>query len=460
MMKRALDIALAAPGLLVTLPLLAIISVLIKFDSHGPVIFSQVRVGRGLLPFRIYKFRTMVEDTLGRGAPLTVGQDVRVTRVGRILRKFKLDELPQLVNVLVGDMSLVGPRPEVPRYVEPLRSEFSEVLVVRPGLTDLASLKFIDEAAILSCYSCPEEEYRNKVLPEKLRLAKLYVRHMSFRLDLAILVQTLLRIINVSTVVCELPELEATPRPRLVSLWPRLSSLMIKWRRPMILLLDVALIVSANYLAFALRFDGNIPLEEIGRFQQTVLWLVGIRGVAFIVFRLNEGLRRYTSIWDLQNILTGVLTSTIVFYGWVCWAMEINDYPRSVFVIDSILLIGLLAAVRLPARIIREKAIYRKKKKVLVIGAGDSGERVVREMKTHPEFHCQPIGFVDSKASLLNTRIHGVRVLGTLGDLAKLVEEYKPEEVVVAVSDAAPSFLGKLSNNWSLTTSRLRRCQA
>ena len=444
MMKRAFDIAAAVLGLLVTLPLLVIISVLIKLDSRGPVIFSQVRVGRGLLPFKMYKFRTMVEDALCRGVPLTVGQDVRVTRVGRILRRFKLDEFPQLVNVLVGDMSLVGPRPEVPRYVEPLRSEFSEVLVVRPGLTDLASLKYIDEAALLSCFSNPEEEYRSKVLPEKLRLAKLYVRHMSLRLDLAILVQTLLRIINVSVVVCELPELKVTPRPRFVSLWPRLSSLMIKWRRPMIVLLDVALIISANYLAFALRFDGDLPLEEIGRFQQTVLWLVGIRGVTFTVFGLNRDLWRYTSIWDLQNILSGVLTSTIVFYGLVYWAMEISDYPRSIFVIDSILLVGFLAGVRLPARIIRENVIYRKKKKVLVIGAGDSGERVVREMKTRPEFHRQPIGFVDGNVSLLNHRIHGVRVLGTLGDLPKLVKEYKPEEVVVAVPDAAPSFLREI----------------
>ncbi|HKO30484.1 MAG TPA: sugar transferase, partial [Nitrospiraceae bacterium] len=441
MMKRALDVSGAALGLLVLSPLLAIISVLIKLDSHGPVIFRQVRVGRGLLPFRIYKFRTMIEYSQRGGPALTVGQDVRVTRVGRILRKFKLDELPQLVNVLVGDMSLVGPRPEVPRYVEPLRSEFSEILVVRPGLTDLASLKYIDEAAILACFSNPEEEYRNNVLPEKLRLAKLYVSNLSFRLDLAILVQTLLRILHVPVVVCELPELKVTPGSRLVSPWDGLSSLIMKWRRPLIVLLDVALIVFANYLAFLLRFDGNIPSEQIGKFEQTVLWLVGIRGVAFAIFGLNEGLRRYTSIWDLQNILSGILTSTIVFYGWVYWALEINGYPRSIFVIDSILLVGFLAGVRLPARIIREKAIFRKKKKVLVVGAGDAGERVVREMKTRPEFHCQPIGFVDGKVALLNHRIHGVRVLGTFADLPKLVEEYKPEEVVIAVTDAGPSFL-------------------
>ena len=250
--------------------------------------------------------------------------------------------------------------------------------------------------------------------------------------------------LTLSVVVCELPELKATPQPPSVSPWVLVSSLIIKWRRPIIVALDVAMIILANYLAFVLRFDGNIPSEEIGSFQQTVLWLVGIRGVAFAVFGLHEGRRRYTSIWDLQNIVGGVLTSTIMFYGWVYLVLGINDYPRTVFVIDGVLLVGFLAGVRLPSRIFREAVIYRKKKKVLVVGAGNSGERVVREMKTRPEYHRQPIGFVDDQLALFNQRIHGVRVLGTLGDLPELVEKHKPEEVVIAVPDATPAFLRDL----------------
>ncbi len=444
MMKRAIDISAAILGLLLTWPLLALICVLIKLDSQGPVIFKQVRVGRGLRPFSIYKFRTMVQEASCQTSPLTVGQDARVTKVGGILRKFKLDELPQLLNVLVGDMSVVGPRPEVPRYVEPLRSEFSEVLVVRPGLTDLASLKYIDEAAVLARFSNPEEEYRNRVLPEKLRLAKLYVRHMSLRLDLAIVIQTFLKIINLPLVVCELPELDVTSQSRVISPWARAWSLIIKWRRPFIVALDAVLIIAANYFAFALRFDGNVPPEEMVVFRDTVFWLVLIRVAAFSVFGINKGLWRYTSIWDLQNIVSGVLTSTIVFYGLVYWAMEFNNYPRSIFVIDSILLVGFLVGVRLPSRILRAKVIFRKKKKVLVVGAGDSGERVVREMKTRPEYRCKPIGFVDDNLSLIYQRIHGVKVLGTLSDLPKLVEAHKPEEVVVAVPNATPAFLRNL----------------
>ena len=443
-MKRIFDICMAVLGLVVTAPLLAIISVLIKLDSQGPVIFRQVRVGQGFRPFAIQKFRTMAVEAPGTCLPLTVGQDPRITRIGRILRKFKLDELPQLLNVLVGDMSFVGPRPEVPRYVERLRSEFSEVLTVRPGITDLASLRYIDEAALLAYSSNPEEEYQLKVLPEKLRLAKLYIRHMSLRLDLAIVIQTVLHIARLPIVVFALPELKAAVDSPLVSPWTTLSSFIVRWRKPIIVVLDTALIILANYFAFGLRYDGSIPESEIHTFEQTVLALVAIRGVAFALFGLNEGLWRYTSIWDLQNIIGGVLTSTIVFYGWVHWVMEIYSYPRSIFAIDAILLIGFLTGVRLPSRILRDKPIFQKKRKVLIVGAGDSGERVVREMKTRTVFNCQPIGFVDDNVGLLNQRIHGVRVLGTVQDLPRLVEGLKPEVVVVAVPNAVPEFLRDL----------------
>ncbi|MDH5499403.1 MAG: sugar transferase, partial [Nitrospira sp.] len=292
-MKRSFDVCMAAVGLGLTAPLLAIIAILIKLDSKGPVIFRQVRVGQGFRPFTILKFRTMAVDAPGTYVPLTVGQDPRITRVGRILRKLKLDELPQLVNVLVGDMSFVGPRPEVPRYVERLRAQFSEVLTVRPGITDLASLRYIDEATLLSRSLNPEEDYQIKVLPEKLRLAKLYIRHMSLWLDFAIIVQTLLHIGRIPFVAFTLPELKAAVEPPLTSLWTNLWPFIMKWRKPIIIVLDLALIILANYFAFTLRYDGNIPEGELHTFEQTVLALVAIRGVAFALFGLNEGLWRY-----------------------------------------------------------------------------------------------------------------------------------------------------------------------
>lgn len=443
-MKRTCDICLATLGLIITSPLLALIALLIKLDSSGPVIFRQIRVGQGFRPFAIRKFRTMVANDSVGGPLVTVGRDCRITRVGHILRGLKLDELPQLWNVLLGDMSLVGPRPEVPRYVECARAEFAEVLTVRPGITDLASLKYIDEAAILAASANPEEEYQHKVLPEKLRLAKLYIRHMSLRLDFAIILQTVLRIAKLPLVVLTLPELKAAVEVSVDSPWSGLSAFIIKWRRPIIVVIDVGLIILANYLAFFLRYDGNIPQSERYVFEQTVLGLVAVRGVAFALYGLNEGLWRYTSLWDLQNILKGVLASTVAFVGWVYWVMGIYSYPRSIFAIDAILVVGFLAGVRLSSRVLRDKVVFQKRRRVLVIGAGDSGERVVREMKTRSIFNCQPIGLVDDNGLLLNQRIHGVRVLGAMQDIPKLMETLKPEVVVVAVPNPTPEFLRDL----------------
>jgi FlaA1/EpsC-like NDP-sugar epimerase/lipopolysaccharide/colanic/teichoic acid biosynthesis glycosyltransferase len=443
-MKRAVDICLASLGLIILSPLLAIIALLIKLDSPGPVIFRQIRVGQGFRLFAIRKFRTMVANDLADGPLLTIGRDCRITRVGHALRGLKLDELPQLWNVLLGDMSLVGPRPEVPRYVERARSEFAEVLTARPGITDLASLKYFDEATILATSSNPEEEYQSKVLPEKLRLAKLYVRHMSLRLDFAIIIQTLLHIAQLPLVVLTIPELKAVAEVSVASPWASLSSFITKWRRPIIVVVDVGLIVLANYLAFFLRYDGNIPQSEHNVFEQTVLGLVAVRGIAFALYGLNEGLWRYTSLWDLQNILKGVLVSTVAFVGWVYWVMGISGYPRSIFVIDAILIIGFLAGMRLSSRVLRDKVVFQKRRRVLVVGAGDSGERVVREMKTRSVFNCHPIGLVDDNSLLLNQRIHGVRVLGAMRDIPKLMESLKPEVVVVAVPNPTPEFLRDL----------------
>jgi len=188
-MKRLLDIAAASAGLLVLAPLFGIVALSIKLDSPGPVFFSQQRIGRGFRPFWILKFRTMKHSEKA-GAPITAVHDPRITRVGRFLRRSKIDELPQLVNVLKGDMSLVGPRPEVPCYVEAFHGDYQEILAVRPGLTDLASLKYRDESALLARSSDPEREYLEQVLPDKIRLAKETIRRSSLAFDLGLMAKT------------------------------------------------------------------------------------------------------------------------------------------------------------------------------------------------------------------------------------------------------------------------------
>ena len=193
-MKRVFDLVVAFLGLSLLFPLLLLVAFLIKLDSPGPILFRQERMGKGFRPFLIYKFRTMVYDALHRGRPITVGADPRITRVGRILRKTKLDELPQLLNVLKGDMSFVGPRPEVRQYVELFRQDYEEILQIRPGITDLASLTYRHEAEILGRAEHPEEEYVQRILPDKIRLAKAYLRRSSLFFDVTLLGKTLLRL--------------------------------------------------------------------------------------------------------------------------------------------------------------------------------------------------------------------------------------------------------------------------
>jgi lipopolysaccharide/colanic/teichoic acid biosynthesis glycosyltransferase len=193
--RRVLDVAVSAAGLLVLAPLLALIALLVKATSAGPVLFVQERVGRGCVPFRLLKFRTMVADAPARGPAITVGVDPRVTRVGAFLRRTKLDELPQLVNVLRGDMSLVGPRPEVPAYVGLYGEAERRIFAVRPGITDPSSLLYRDESAVLATYPDPERAYREVVLPHKIAVSLAYADSRTVLTDLGLLVRTALRLV-------------------------------------------------------------------------------------------------------------------------------------------------------------------------------------------------------------------------------------------------------------------------
>jgi len=191
MLKRAFDLVVSGSTLVLIAPILIAIGLAIKLDSQGPAFFRQERVGRFGRTFRIHKFRSMAVDAPARGPQLTVGNDARVTRVGGFLRRYKLDELPQLIDVFFGNMSIVGPRPEVPRYVA-LYSPEDRILVlsVRPGITDLASIEFKDENEILGAAPDPEAAYRTDVLPRKLAYYRAYVRERTFCGDIAIILAT------------------------------------------------------------------------------------------------------------------------------------------------------------------------------------------------------------------------------------------------------------------------------
>lgn len=194
MIKRLTDIIFSLVGLIILLPVFFIIIILILADSVGPVFYRQLRIGMGGSEFILYKFRTMYKDADKRGL-LTVGmRDPRVTRIGYFLRKYKLDELPQLYNVLIGDMSIVGPRPEVPKYVAKYNEKQLKVVTVRPGLTDYASIEFSNENEILAKSSNPEETYINEIMPAKLKLSMKYIDEMGPITDLKIIFKTIWKI--------------------------------------------------------------------------------------------------------------------------------------------------------------------------------------------------------------------------------------------------------------------------
>ena len=194
--KRAMDIVLSACALAVLWPLLLLIALAIWIDDPGPVFYRQVRVGRNGKTFRIFKFRSMVMDADKKGLAITVGRDSRITRVGAVLRKTKLDELAQLLNVLLGQMSFVGPRPEVPKYVELYTPYQRQVLLVRPGITDYASIAYRNENDLLAGAPNPEAMYIEQIMPDKIELNMKYLREISPLADIRLILKTIVAVIK------------------------------------------------------------------------------------------------------------------------------------------------------------------------------------------------------------------------------------------------------------------------
>ena len=195
MLKRIFDITLSLFGLIILLPFMLIIAILIKFDSKGTIFFKQIRITKGGKEFKIFKYRTMKVGS-DKYSQITVGKDERITKIGSFLRKYKLDEIPQLINVLIGDMSLVGPRPEVPKYVALYTDEQKEILKVRAGITDYASIEFSNENDLLALEKDSEKAYIEKIMPKKIELKKKYLSEISMLTDIRIILLTIKKILK------------------------------------------------------------------------------------------------------------------------------------------------------------------------------------------------------------------------------------------------------------------------
>jgi lipopolysaccharide/colanic/teichoic acid biosynthesis glycosyltransferase len=195
-MKRLFDIVMSLIGLIILLPFFVLISIWILLDSRGGIFYRQVRVGKNGIDFRLWKFRSMRPDSDQKGLLTVGGRDPRITRSGYFIRKYKLDELPQLINVLTGDMSFVGPRPEVRKYVDLYNAEQRKVLDVRPGITDLASLEYFEENELLAKSSDPEKTYIEEIMPAKLKLNLQYIGKANLGTDIGMIFRTVGRIFS------------------------------------------------------------------------------------------------------------------------------------------------------------------------------------------------------------------------------------------------------------------------
>ena len=223
---------------------------------------------------------------------------------------------------------------------------------------------------------------------------------------------------------------ERTNRPR---------DLVLRFRRLFSLVVQVGLVVLANRSAFALRFDAATPPWALDVFWQTLPWLVAIRALTFVPFKLYEGLWRYSSLYDLQALVGGVLTSSLLFVAYIHSGFGPASYPRSVYIIDAIVLTVLLGGLRMARRYWGEFSLVRPGRRVVIFGAGDAGELIVRDMKNNAWYGMQPVGFVDDDLAKVGRRIHGVPVLGTSKDIARILKRTRPAEVLIAIPKADPA---------------------
>lgn len=463
-MKRLFDVVLAAIAVVVTLPVVAFAMLLVwLWDRRNPLYIS-LRVRNPRSTFPMYKLRTMVPGADLQGGASTAGNDRRLTAVGKLLRATKVDELPQLWNVLLGDMSLVGPRAQVVKGAVLYTAEENRLFNVRPGITDFASIVFADEGEILAAHGDPDDAYDRLIRPWKSRLGLAYVDHRRLWVDVALVgltivaigakplarrgVQWVLRRIGVNaTLVLVSGRTEvlrpAPPPGNLVAAangpyLPLALSERIEWlqgldqlRRAPIVALHLLLVTVSGLAAWWLKYDRRLGPAEFTLMVESLPWLIATRGLVFIPFRLYQGLWRYTGLYDLQALLGGIVVSSLAFY--VVARLQFDGYPGSVMVIDAMLLTFLLGGIRMGRRMYSEFGTWAPgTKDVLIYGAGTVGEGLARAMRANRAGGYRPIGFIDDNPAKVGLRIHSVPVLGGKAHLTSILAKSGAVEVIVA----------------------------
>jgi lipopolysaccharide/colanic/teichoic acid biosynthesis glycosyltransferase len=421
MLIRLIDIAVSLIGLVFLGLIYPLLALLIKLDSRGPVFYKCKRVGRNSEIFDMYKFRTMYETPRALGPSVSPEGDPRVTTVGRVLRRLKLNEFPQFINVFLGEMTLVGPRPEAPDLAALYPKSAQKIFSVKPGLIGPNQILGRNEEEMYPPGVDPQKYYIEEILPQKLPLDLEYIADRSLLKNLKFLFQGVLVTIT-----------GAIGRRHL---WDNRTQLML-------FVLDIIFCLVSFSLAHFLRFDGIQTQKELAAFYSILPWAVMVRLPIFISFGFYHVLIRHLSLVDLKRVFQGVALASLAFVTIVYLTGLTLEYARGVFLIDWFCLTTFLTGYRALAKKIylRYKAQPldgAQKKQVLIWGAGDCGELCLRFMRKETQTSYEVIGFIDDNPKKRSKRLGGIKVLGDRHHLKTISELYKVKEVVIAVANTS-----------------------
>lgn len=450
MLTRLVDIIVSLVGLFLLLLMLPVIAVLIKLDSPGPVFYAALRVGRGGRLFKMYKFRTMYETPVPVGASLSPRGDPRVTEVGRWLRRLKLNEFPQFFNVLKGDMTLVGPRPETPDLAAHYPPEAQRIFSVKPGLVGPSQILGRNEEELYPRGVDPVKFYVENLLPRKLQVDLAYIDRKSFWGDMGYLL-----------------------KGAWVTVAGALSRQHLADNLTQILMLagDILGCLGSFALAHFIRFGGFPANPSTQAFFKILPLTVMARIPLLYYFGCYQTLLRYLGLNDLRKVFKGVLLGTVllVVLSFVSGAAIILEsksqaYSRSVFFMDyfilTVLLVGYRAFLKSAYQRYKQGGDQKGDKKVALIwGTGERGLWCLRYLEQCQDPGYEVVGFIDDDPSLQHKRLDGYRVLGDHHHLETLIQLYHIQEIFLAASDMPPGRLERvqeLCQRLNLTLSRFQ----
>jgi lipopolysaccharide/colanic/teichoic acid biosynthesis glycosyltransferase len=420
MITRLIDIIISIFGIIIMLLFLPVLSVLIKIDSKGSVFYKCDRIGLNGRIFKMYKFRTMYEVPANLGPSLSPLGDPRITPVGGVLRRLKLNEFPQFFNVLKGDMSLIGPRPEAPELAQAYPEYAKRIFSIKPGLVGPNQILGRNEEEIYPAGVDPVKYYIEELLPRKVAIDLQYIDDRSIVKDLKYL------FLGVKVTVTE-----AINRQHLMDNRSQLFMLGC----------DACLCLASFTMAHFVRFESGSEPAMTRAFVKALPLAVLIRIPIFTYFGFYHTLIRYLSFYDIKKVIKGVAVASLIFVSvsFLCGFM--HRYSRGVFLIDwfclTTLMIGYRAfLMRIYQRSGSESSPLEEKRKVLIWGAGDAGELCLRYLQKERNPAYTIFGFIDADPQKRGKKIGGIKILGNRYNLPLLAELYKIQEVFIAIPSA------------------------